>query len=134
MARKLVLLLAFVAAFCVAQTQSPTTGGMLNGRAWQTSPREARIMYIHGIQDGLVLAAALIASKPDATRLVRHTAAEFRPSDYIDEINAFYQEKSNESIPIFYAWEYINTKFKGAPQRQLDELMQTFRDYVKRHS
>lgn len=134
MARKLVLLLAFAALSCAAQTQSTTTGGMLNGRAWQTSPRDARLMYIRGIQDGLVLAAALIDSKPDATMLLRHTAPEFRPSDYIDEINAFFQDPNNIRIPIFYAWEYINSKFKGAPQHRLNELMDNFRDYVKRHS
>lgn len=134
MGRIFVLLLGFAASFCFAQTESTTTGGMLNGRAWQTSPREARLMYIRGLQDGLVLAGALVSSRPDATTLLRHTAPEFRPSDYIDEINAFFEDSKNVRIPIFYAWEYVNTKFKGAPQRRLDELMRNFQDYVKRHS
>jgi hypothetical protein len=134
MARKFVLLLVFAGVCCIAQTQSTTTGGMLNGRAWLASERDARVMYIRGIQDGLVLAAALIDSKPDANTLLRHTALQFRPSDYIDEINTFFQDPNNVRIPIFYAWEYTNSKFKGAPQHRLDELMQTFRDYVKRHS
>ncbi|HLJ13663.1 MAG TPA: hypothetical protein VKV15_04145 [Bryobacteraceae bacterium] len=133
MARKLLLLLSLATVLSLAQTDATTTGGMLNGRAWQAAGRDARLMYVRGIEEGLVLAAGLVSCKPDEDILLKHPAPEFHPSDYIDEINAFYQKSSNIRIPIFYAWEYANARFEGASQQQLDSLMQSFNAYVGKH-
>jgi hypothetical protein len=48
-------------------------------------------------------------------------------------MNTFYQQSGATRIPMFYAWEYINAKFKGATREQLDTLMQTFRAFVSKH-
>ncbi|MEO7143619.1 MAG: hypothetical protein ABI165_08975 [Bryobacteraceae bacterium] len=136
MARKYILLLLSASILAFAQptvNTSITTGGMLNGRAWDSSSRDSRLLYIHGIEDGLVLAAGLVAPGPDQASLLKHAAPDFRPSDYVDEINAFYQDHTHAGIPIFYAWEYVNAKFKGATQDHLESMMRSFRAFVARH-
>ena len=116
-----------------SSSAAPTTGGMLNGRAWTAATRDAKLMYIHGIEEGLLLGAGIVTVKSDQERMLTHTAQDFRPSDYIDEINTFYQQSGSMRIPIFYAWEFINSKFKGASAAQLEAMMQNFRAFVSAH-
>lgn len=107
----------------------------INGKAWASLDGQSRVMYLNGIEDGLVLLIAEMDSVRSEKENARaaYSAAErlmikgFRFSDIVQEIDQLYQQASNRRIPVIEAYRYALEKFKGASPGQLASSESTLR-------
>jgi len=113
---------------------------LINGRPWLKLDLQSRIMYLSGLEDGAALLIAEMGSvqnEKDNARAAfpaykRLTITGFRFSDITEEINRFYEQASNQRIPVVDAYRYVLKKFKGASPEELASAQSALRKKYNR--
>lgn len=111
----LALILFSLSSLLPAQGQLPQTsksaftGGLLNGRAWETFPAAVKSMYVAGIKDSILAAAMASDSAPNKIAWAEH----FTVDDYVKELNLLYVDRENIRIPVVFGVRYLTQKFRG---------------------
>jgi hypothetical protein len=109
-----------------------TTGFMAqNGRTWQTLDKQAKIMFLNGIQDGAVLLfKELFATNDseDAHRVLGTLVISgFRFSDIVKQVDMFYSDSANIRVPVIEAYRYSLIKMKGSQNSELERIVTKLR-------
>ena len=116
------------------------TGGYLNGRFWNQTPPDARIIYVAGLRDGLDRGIGQAVSymksiwknygqcsSPTATVNITEPVvkseylASLTYSDIVKALNKFYAEPENILIPIVEAQRIVIMTFDGESDREVKE-------------
>jgi|ERR1700736_1887885 len=103
-----------------------------NGRTWHQVSEQERILFLNGLQDGIILAsrelsADPLSADPDVARIQRALNATvvkgFHFSDIAKQVNAFYADSANIKIPIIEAYKYSLEKLKGGTSDYLRQMI-----------
>lgn len=105
---------------------------MPTGRFWQLLPDMAKLMYVQGAKDGIVLASAVDLTL--GSKILRQLDAQgFFPGDYVKELDMLYQDRENLPIPLPFAYQYCAQKLKGElTKQQLEEQLMQLRKMTAR--
>jgi hypothetical protein len=116
------------------------TGRYLNGRAWQLLDAGGKMVYVTAYQEGYGMALLnwLTTAKGKQTgeemeRQERHYMADgaFTTDDIIQQLNTFFSEPSNLSLPVPFAHMYVIRKFRGATIKELSEFKARLQEEAK---
>lgn len=127
--KALLSLLVLCATACLAQPNAPAnTDGMNNGYLWDKGGPDEKRLYVTGIADGVFLQAVVAATKTGNTSPdVSLYPKGFLITDIVQGIDSFYKDRTNVKVPVLFAYLYVMTKIKGAPQQELDAMAARFR-------
>ena len=124
--RRLLMLMIFVAALR-AQPIPYFTGRRPNGLMWRVLPSQEKTSYLGGVLDGYALArrdmqtacqGSVLASRP---RWLKSTGTRDEVSSEVSrEMDRFYEDGSNVSIPMIYAFVWSRMMVAGATKEELD--------------
>ncbi len=102
-----------------------------NGRTWQHLDKQSRIMFLNGMQDGVMLSLKEISGEIDSAKIQRvllaTTVPGFQFSDIVKQVDVFYSDSANIRIPVLEAYMYSLQKMKGATNANLEHLMTQLR-------
>jgi hypothetical protein len=116
------------------------TGRYLNGRTWQLLDVRGKLMYVTAYQEGYGMALlnwlATAKGKPTVEELHRQekhytTDGAFTTDDIIQQMNTFFSEPSNLSLPLPSAFMYVIKKFRGATIKELSDFRARLQDEAK---
>ncbi|MGH9201758.1 MAG: hypothetical protein ACRD2A_11050 [Vicinamibacterales bacterium] len=115
----IVLILAPALAKGQSQRFGPDelTSGRVNGRAWGQLSVEERAAYLFGLESGLALSADLSG---DYKTFADLTVKGFKFGDLANEVEVFYQDRSNLRIPITFAYVYVTKRIHGDSPQSLE--------------
>jgi hypothetical protein len=114
---KTITLTLLVATVLAAQGGKQQAAFLMTGRAWVAWPEFSKLTYILGAQDGLRLAAAWY--DPIYTgNTTFGIATGFLPGDYVKEMDTFYKDTENLTLPVGLAYSYCNLKLKGTQTKE----------------
>ena len=135
-----VLLLAASRFIVIAQGRTATeyfTRGMVNGRFWESIPDAGKTLYLEGARDGqwgmldllLNRSSPLADSCQNAVKKAFDTfqVSGFKVKDYLIEVDEFYREKANITIPVMSTLTFISVKFRGWSKADLDAYVENLR-------
>jgi hypothetical protein len=112
-----------------------------NGRYWNVLKRQAKITFLHGIEEGFsLLELHLYESNFDPNTLksiadiIQHDllVSGLRFSDLVDQVDKFYTDSLNLQVPIMEAYRYAIKKLRGAPQTELDQMSAAMRKAISK--
>lgn len=112
-----------------------STSGFHNGLLWLAQSEGAKVAYVAGIYDGgrllwRVLDQSKICTsenfdkKFDSTFIVKTP-----PKEIAQQIDSFYSDSSNLTIPIFLAYEIAGLKFRGESPSKIEEYTAAMRKF-----
>jgi len=103
---------------------------VITGRGWEALTETAKLFYVQGIKDGILIAATYLDGEERERILGTTQAKGFFPGDYMKELDTLYRDRENLLIPVSIAYQYINLKLKGTATK--DELERKLVELRKR--
>ena len=112
-----------------------STHGWANGRYWVGLSLDAKIQHLYGIEAGINLFAEELKSKTK-TESEWNRVEElrkklmiggFRFSDVAQQVDKFFEDRSNIRIPVDYAYLYSVRKMSGESPSQLEYYLASLR-------
>jgi hypothetical protein len=113
------------------------TQGWSNGKAWELLDTQSKITYLVGIENGLSLYSEEITSlmklsdnpQIDLVQKLdrKFFVTGFRFTDLVQQVNRFYDDRSNIRIPIAFAYYYVIKKMLGSTQDELNNYASELR-------
>lgn len=116
--RNILTILVVLCSIGVAQNPGISTGGMSNGRMWNSIDEGSKVFYISGVYDSLMLKSLTKSAPPSGDNMP--WAIGFMIKDYVNELNKLYRDGSNIRIPVPLAVDYCTVVLKG--QTKKDDL------------
>jgi hypothetical protein len=125
-----------------ASASTPLEQQLRNGKWWQSLTQSQRWNHVVGIFDGTRLGLNLIlpATRPGKNRAncfaqitsgfdeaERRYIGDLTNGNIVEGLNAFYRDYRNKRIYIADATLLVLYSIAGTPQKQIDELAETFR-------
>jgi len=116
----------------VAQDSSTATwetGGVLNGRYWEALSYPAKLAYLYGFRQGVLVGVAQLGGgktfSPKMAEVINSfQAAGFTYDDHVKELDRLYADRENIRIPIGQALQYCAIKLRGrSTKAQLEQLL-----------
>jgi hypothetical protein len=94
------------------------SGGVLNGRYWEALSNPAKLAYLCGFRQGVLLGVVQLGggttfSKRMAEVINSFQAGGFTYDDHIKELDKLYADRENIRIPIGQALHYCSLKLGG---------------------
>jgi hypothetical protein len=99
----------------------------VNGFGWnQLLPglSDQKLAYTMGLRDAMALWESTAPESPDAKRF---SAPNLNHGEVVEQLDQFYADAANGSIPICMALAYVHAKLVGATPAQLAELTAVLR-------
>jgi hypothetical protein len=118
-------------------TSDSFTGGMPNGRMWQSLTSIAKLAYLAGLNDGVNSFRAKLDRETklepfrnaiESAENTLYTKATY--AEIIDQMDLFYKDSANARIPLRYSYEYSLKRIKGAASTELDDFLSTLRAFA----
>ena len=91
---------------------------MMTGRMWETMPETTKLAYVHGIKDGLTIAALSLPAELREAVIDYTQAKGFNTGDYVNELDQLFAQRENLNIVVPLAYHYIPAKLKGTSTSQ----------------
>jgi hypothetical protein len=117
-----------------AIVQSQRTGGVNNGRYWNTLATDEKIPYVYGVLDSLVESMHFFPKTCDCGSNASMTAVITLigsknpiPLELVEGLDMFFKDPANRQIRIIEAMKYVTLKASGASKGQLEELETSLR-------
>jgi len=122
-----------------AQTQIDeedlVTRGWSNGRAWEMFSAQEKNNFLTGIEAGVALLYGELKSQTtwqilgsSLDNVVEDlTIRGFRFSDIVQQVDEFYDDRSNIRIPIAYSYFLVMKKMHGAAPTEVDKYASELR-------
>lgn len=143
---KLLLVLIVAAAFTVPAAvlaqqshdeNDERTAGWHNGRAWEMMNSQEKIYFLTAIENGIILLQTellRVTSDRDAIDSINQTTdaftiSGFRFSDFTQEVDEIYKERTNIRIPIAYAYVVVIKKANGMEPSDLNDYISRLRAF-----
>ena len=108
-----------------------------NGHAWKVLPRQAKITFIIGLEEGWLL--VLMQTKEGGGQNInalwesaRGNSMGLMGSEIAKQVDSFYSDSANIRVPIVEAYRYIHQKVKGATPEELARLAAKLRQTYKK--
>ena len=125
------------------RTQQPSpylTGPFVNGVMWREYSQTKKVSFVIGAVDGFIAAvyqvARILPQQGDCKRSVEAAIPNWVHSsnataeDVAKEMDSFYQDGANISLPMIDAVEYSEMKLAGATKKELDEHLTRYREAI----
>jgi hypothetical protein len=137
MGRLLTLMMLVVLGAVAVRAQDPNrylTRGKVNGVSWRASSNIEKTYFTRGASDGVFQGMLLILAplkdgpcQSSALAAIPQWFANSHTtvSDHVKEMNAFYEDGANISVPIIDAYVYTGMKLAGASQQELDAYLKS---------
>jgi hypothetical protein len=139
MKRRLILFLVaavvlFSVNFCNAE------GPKRDGNWWQTFPESAKVFYVAGLQDGLLIGHGFSDPlSPCAEQelktfqeQIKKYSANVSVKQIVDGLDRFYSDYRNRGIRIHFAVAIVMLSIAGEPQKGIDEKTEQARQEAAR--
>lgn len=137
MTRILTLITLMILGTLAVKTQddpSPfKTHGMLNGVAWRSYSFREKLLYVGGASDGFIDGIyRVLPRESECRRTVEAAIPDWIRSNVtgagiIKEMDSFYEDGANISLPTSDAFEYSEMKLSGATKKELDDYLNAIR-------
>lgn len=105
-----------------------------NGRFWEILNTQSKIFFLMGIHEGMALLfqemslkEAHINNKEILEAINSLSSSGFHFSDYVNQIDNFYEDRANIKIPIIEVYRFAQLKIKGISKEQLEKRMSILR-------
>ena len=107
--------------------------GMIDGSAWRQFTDGEKGFYLLGFEDGAMgFAIHFIQDKPAKEKAysVLPMSLEDHPplSKIVKEVDAFYSDKKNIDIPIYYTLQIVRNRLLGVDEKSIQRYIQYLRD------
>jgi hypothetical protein len=109
--KRAVLLFMLVSSLALSQDQKQSVF-VMTGRLWLALPENSKLMYISGMQDGMMMAAAWVDAVAQQ-KILSAKPSGFFPGDYMKELDALYKDTENLPLPLPVAYGWCNLKLIG---------------------
>lgn len=124
------------------RTQQPSpylTGPFVNGVMWREYSQTKKVYYVGGAVEGFLAGVYGVVGilQGDCKRSVEAAipawvhSSKANAEDVAKEVDSFYQDGANISLPMVDAVEYSEMKLAGATKKELDEYLTRYRQDVK---
>ena len=137
----LVIMVIALIVLLVSQSSGQTknaetyTKGWANGRFWQLLDKQAKAGCLAGIEAGINLFANEMMKETGSEdewdridgRRNSLLAASIQPGDWVLELDKFFGDRLNITIPIAYAYAYALKKMTGESPEQLGIFVTSLR-------
>jgi len=127
---------ALFLSFCTVAAFAQTNPMPLDGRWWTILSRQERLVYIQGLEDGVVIFATNFAGLPDpkvaavkpiTDGVIQRMSSKATMGELVDQIEAFYADKANAQILAMYAWQYCVRRTNGDSSKDLNDMLTVMR-------
>ena len=81
-------------------------------------PETTKLAYVHGIKDGLTIAALSLPAELREAVIDYTQAKGFNTGDYVKELDQLFAHRENLNIVVPLAYHYITAKLKGTSTAQ----------------
>lgn len=129
-----ITLFSSISLFSQPSEEETCTQGWSNGKAWEIFDHQSKINFLVGIESGinligneLAIIGALEEENKTYALIKSFTIKGFRFSDIVQQIDSFYQDRSNIRIPIAYAYAFIVRKMSGDNPEDMDTYVSNLR-------
>ncbi len=106
-----------------------------NGRVWKKLDIQAKITFLVGLEQALVMLPLQMQAEKRADKSIRDAQASgsslmiagFRQSDFVSQVDSFYADTANIRVPVIEVYRYVVQKMKGATPEELVNSAATLR-------
>ena len=135
------ILMSLSSIMSVAQQMTDSgsfTKGRANGHLWDSLPDVAKTVYLSGVMDGKMALSDKLTHHntlpKECTSTVENVVADFTVhgyniGDYQKEIDKFYEDGANVTIPIVTALDVASNRFNGMGKEALERYVETLRKF-----
>jgi len=121
--------------FSQVHEDESSTKGWANGHYWEVIDKDAKIQHLYGVEAGLNLFAKELSGRvktdSDWNRIENLrkelTVTGFRFGDVAQQLDKFFEDRSNIRIPVAYAYLYSVKKMSGETPETLERYLASLR-------
>jgi hypothetical protein len=100
-------------------TQPWKTGGLVNGRAWQSFSQDEKVVFLTGASDTFFMV--------DEAEFFKNFPRGLQVGEFALAIDQFYREPENLPIPVFFGLKVVTMKVNGEDPAVVDKILSAVR-------
>ena len=102
-----------------APAQSWKTGGLVNGRAWQSFSQDEKVVFLTGASDTFFMV--------NEAEFFKNFPRSLNVGEFAMAIDKFYREPENLPIPVFFGLKVVAMKVNGEDPAVVDKVLSAVR-------
>lgn len=113
---RLLTLMTLMILGALAQDDKPSQANRL---LWRFMPHDVKVAYVDGVTDGLTEGLSWCRGRPTGPDIAGNSTS----ADVAKEIDAFYEDEANVSLPMITAFRYAHMKLTNASEQRLKDFL-----------